>query len=78
MSDAHRIRPKEGSLFRHQDAAQTELLSWCTCTSCQMRGVSLLQIINKEIPADVIYEDSTALAFRDINPQVKIRLSNTQ
>jgi histidine triad (HIT) family protein len=27
------------------------------------------KIINKEIPADVIYEDDFALAFKDINPQ---------
>ncbi|CAH9065705.1 Purine nucleoside phosphoramidase [Pseudoalteromonas holothuriae] len=27
------------------------------------------KIINKEIPADVVYEDELALAFKDINPQ---------
>lgn len=27
------------------------------------------KIINKEIPADIVYEDDQALAFRDINPQ---------
>lgn len=27
------------------------------------------QIIRKEIPADVVYEDDQCLAFRDINPQ---------
>lgn len=27
------------------------------------------KIIAKEIPADVLYESETALAFRDINPQ---------
>lgn len=27
------------------------------------------KIINKEIPADIIYEDDMALAFNDINPQ---------
>jgi len=27
------------------------------------------KIINKEIPADIIYEDDVCLAFRDINPQ---------
>jgi histidine triad (HIT) family protein len=27
------------------------------------------KIINKEIPADIIYEDDFALAFKDINPQ---------
>jgi len=27
------------------------------------------KIIDKEIPADVVYEDDDVLAFRDINPQ---------
>jgi histidine triad (HIT) family protein len=27
------------------------------------------KIINKEIPATIIYEDELALAFNDINPQ---------
>lgn len=27
------------------------------------------KIINREIPADIVYEDEQALAFRDINPQ---------
>jgi len=32
------------------------------------------QIIAKEIPATIIYEDETCLAFRDINAQVIIHL----
>jgi histidine triad (HIT) family protein len=27
------------------------------------------RIIHREIPADIVYEDDTTLAFRDINPQ---------
>jgi histidine triad (HIT) family protein len=27
------------------------------------------KIINKEIPADIVYEDDLSLAFRDISPQ---------
>jgi len=27
------------------------------------------KIINKEIPADIVYEDELVLAFKDINPQ---------
>ena len=30
------------------------------------------KIINKEIPADIVYEDDRVLAFRDINPQAPI------
>jgi len=33
------------------------------------RFQSVYQIISKEIPADVIYEDDKCLAFRDIQPQ---------
>ena len=27
------------------------------------------KIINKEIPADIVYEDDSCIAFRDVNPQ---------
>jgi histidine triad (HIT) family protein len=27
------------------------------------------KIINREIPADIVYEDDRALAFKDVNPQ---------
>jgi len=30
------------------------------------------KIINKEIPADIIYEDSDLIAFNDINPQAPV------
>ena len=30
------------------------------------------KIISKQIPAKVIYEDETSLAFRDINPQAPV------
>lgn len=30
------------------------------------------KIIAKEIPADILYEDELALAFRDINPQAPV------
>lgn len=30
------------------------------------------KIINKEIPADILFEDDRALAFKDINPQAPI------
>ena len=32
------------------------------------------KIINREIPADIIYEDDRSLAFRDINPQAPVHL----
>ena len=30
------------------------------------------KIINKEIPADILYEDDKALAFKDISPQAPV------
>ncbi len=32
------------------------------------------KIIRREIPADVVYEDSLALAFRDIHPQAPVHI----
>jgi len=32
------------------------------------------KIINKEIPADIIYEDDELLAFKDISPQAPIHI----
>lgn len=41
-------------------------------TLCSTRGVSertiFAKIIDREIPADIVYEDDQTLAFRDINP----------
>ncbi|TVP54577.1 MAG: HIT domain-containing protein [Halomonadaceae bacterium] len=32
------------------------------------------KIINREIPADIVYEDDRCLAFRDIHPQAPRRV----
>ena len=32
------------------------------------------RIIDRQIPADIVYEDATCLAFRDINPQAPTHL----
>ena len=32
------------------------------------------KIINKEIPADIVYEDEKSLAFKDINPQAPVHV----
>ena len=32
------------------------------------------KIIDKSIPADILYEDDKALAFKDINPQAKVHV----
>ncbi|GAB4149737.1 MAG: histidine triad nucleotide-binding protein [Cyanobacteria bacterium J069] len=33
-----------------------------------------LKIIRREIPADIVYEDDLAIAFKDINPQAPVHL----
>ena len=33
-----------------------------------------LKIINKELPADIIYEDDTSIAFNDISPQAPVHI----
>ncbi len=33
-----------------------------------------LKIINKEIPADIIYEDDLSIAFNDISPQAPVHI----
>lgn len=40
----------------------------------QVMGTIFTQIINREIPADIVYEDETCLAFRDINPQAPVHV----
>ncbi len=32
------------------------------------------KIIRREIPADIVYEDDMALAFRDVNPQAPVHI----
>ncbi len=32
------------------------------------------KIVNKEIPSNIVYEDSEVLAFNDINPQAPIHI----
>jgi|TARA_B100001996_G_scaffold258884_1_gene201380 histidine triad (HIT) family protein len=33
-----------------------------------------LKIINKELPADIIYEDDISIAFNDISPQAPVHI----
>jgi histidine triad (HIT) family protein len=43
------------------------------CRAAQSDGPTLFdKIVDKSIPADVIYEDDLALAFRDISPQAPV------
>jgi histidine triad (HIT) family protein len=32
------------------------------------------KIVRREIPADIVYEDDIALAFRDVNPQAPVHI----
>ena len=33
-----------------------------------------LKVIDKQIPAQIVYEDDRCLAFRDINPQAPVHV----
>ncbi|GGW80504.1 histidine triad nucleotide-binding protein [Alteromonas halophila] len=37
-----------------------------------MADTIFTKIINKDIPADILYEDELSLAFKDINPQAPV------
>ena len=39
-----------------------------------MSDTLFTKIINREIPADIVYEDEQCLAFRDISPQAPIHI----
>ena len=39
-----------------------------------MADTIFTKIINKEIPADIVYEDELCLAFRDVNPQAPVHI----
>ena len=39
-----------------------------------MTDTIFAQIINRQIPADIVYEDDECLAFRDVNPQAPVHI----
>lgn len=39
-----------------------------------MAGTLFSKIINREIPAEIVFEDELCLAFRDINPQAPVHI----
>ena len=39
-----------------------------------MSDTLFTKIINREIPANIVYEDDSCLAFRDINPQAPVHI----
>jgi histidine triad (HIT) family protein len=39
-----------------------------------MQDCLFCKIINKEIPAEIVYEDEQVLAFKDINPMAPVHL----
>jgi len=39
-----------------------------------MTDTLFLKIIDREIPADIVYEDERCLAFRDINPKAPMHI----
>ena len=39
-----------------------------------MADTLFAKIINRQIPADIVYEDEQCLAFRDVNPQAPVHI----
>lgn len=39
-----------------------------------MTDTIFAQIIDRQIPADIVYEDAECLAFRDVNPQAPVHI----
>lgn len=39
-----------------------------------MQDCIFCKIVNKEIPADVVYEDQDILVFKDVNPQAPVHM----
>lgn len=39
-----------------------------------MTDTIFTQIIDRQIPADIVYEDAECLAFRDVNPQAPVHI----
>lgn len=59
--------------FKAKRFCSTEFDRTVVCRAAQTDGPTLFdKIIDKSIPADVIFEDDIALAFRDINPTVRV------
>jgi len=40
----------------------------------EMTETIFSKIINRQIPAEIVYEDDLSLAFRDINPQAPVHI----
>jgi histidine triad (HIT) family protein len=39
-----------------------------------MKDCLFCKIVNKDIPAEIIYEDKSVMAFKDINPQAPVHV----
>ncbi|MDB5808495.1 MAG: histidine triad nucleotide-binding protein [Betaproteobacteria bacterium] len=39
-----------------------------------MADTIFAKIINRQIPADIVYEDESCLAFKDVNPQAPLHI----
>lgn len=62
-------------------------IMFVTCNKMPIIAISLMdltgqlmsdtlfsKIINRDIPADIVYEDELCLAFRDVNPQAPVHI----
>merc|ERR1712029_1288048 len=52
--------------------ATDEVAAAATAAAAPQGDTIFSKIINKTIPADIIYEDDKCMAFRDVNPQAPV------
>ena len=58
----------------HRAAERAIHLAHCAVRGAEC-GVTIFEkIIRREVPADIVWEDDEALAFRDVNPQAPVHV----
>merc|ERR1711868_113436 len=59
-------------VLAHTSMATDEVAAAAVAAAAPQADTIFSKIINKTIPADVIYEDDKCMAFRDVNPQAPV------
>merc|ERR1711944_42595 len=59
-------------VLAHTSMATDEVAAAAAAAVAPQGDTIFSKIINKTIPADIIYEDDKCMAFRDVNPQAPV------
>jgi len=65
--------PKNSVLFNPYSFTIQQAMVWCWAMS-DTKDTIFSKIIRREIPADIVYEDELAIAFKDVNPQAPVHI----